>query len=92
MGKNLNSQRLKEIGNEGVICMICDSTNVFNLGRTGSEGDVRRSLVKIIERLKKRIVITSFASNVARMETIFYCAKKNWKTNSFGWAVNAKNF
>ena len=76
VGKNLNSQRLKEIGNEGVICMICDSTNVFNLGRTGSEGDVRRSLVKIIERLKKRIVITSFASNVARMETIFYCAKK----------------
>ena len=76
MGKNLNSQRLKEIGNEGVICMICDSTNVFNLGRTGSEGDVRRSLVKIIERQKKRIVITSFASNVARMETIFYCAKK----------------
>ena len=76
VGKNLNSQRLKEIGNEGVICMICDSTNVFNLGRTGSEGDVRRSLVKIIERQKKRIVITSFASNVARMETIFYCAKK----------------
>ena len=76
VGENLNSQRLKEIGKEGIICMICDSTNVFNLGRTGSEGDVRRSLVKIIERQKKRIVITSFASNVARMETIFYCAKK----------------
>ena len=56
--------------------MICDSTNVFNMGRSGSEGDVRKSLIKIIERQKKRVVVTSFASNVARMETIFYCAKK----------------
>ena len=55
--------------------MICDSTNVFNMGRSGSEGDVRKSLIKIIER-QKRVVVTSFASNVARMETIFYCAKK----------------
>ena len=76
VGGNLNTQRLKEIGEEGVMCMICDSTNVLNAGRAGSEGDVRKSLLKIIERLKKRVVITSFASNVARMETIFYCAKK----------------
>ena len=56
--------------------MICDSTNVFTPGRAGSEADVRESLVKIMENKTKRIIVTSFASNVARMETIFYCAKK----------------
>ena len=76
VGKNIDSKRFKEIGNKGVIAMICDSTNVFSLGRSGSENDVRSSMLKIIERLKKRIIVTSFASNVARMETVFYCAEK----------------
>ena len=56
--------------------MICDSTNVFSPGRAGSELDVRKSLLKIMEKKKKRIVVTSFASNVARMESVFYCAEK----------------
>ena len=56
--------------------MICDSTNVLYPGRAGSESDVRDSLLNIIEKQKKKIIVTSFASNVARMETVFYCAKK----------------
>ncbi len=76
IGDNINSKRLKEIGKEGVITMICDSTNVFSAGRAGSELDVRKNMLKVLERLEKRIIITSFASNVARMETAFYCAEK----------------
>ncbi len=76
IGGNINSERLKEIGNEGVLAMICDSTNVFSAGRAGSELDVRKNLLKVFERLKKRIIVTSFASNVARMESVFYCAEK----------------
>ena len=76
IGGNINSERLKEIGNEGVLAMICDSTNVFSMGKSGSELDVRKSMLNIMSRLKKRIIITSFASNVARMETAFYCAEK----------------
>ena len=76
IGENINSKRLKEIGKEGVITMICDSTNVFSAGRAGSELDVRKNMLKVTERLNKRIIITSFASNVARMETAFYCAEK----------------
>ncbi|MDC0215519.1 ribonuclease J [Candidatus Pelagibacter sp.] len=76
IGEKINSERLKEIGNEGVLAMICDSTNVFSVGKSGSELDVRNSILKIMQRLKKRIIVTSFASNVARMETIFYCAEK----------------
>ena len=76
IGENINSKRLKEIGKEGVIAMICDSTNVFSSGRAGSELDVRKNMLKVMERLNKRIIITSFASNVARMESAFYCAAK----------------
>ena len=76
VGEKINSSRLKEIGKKGVMAMICDSTNVFSIGRSGSESDVRKSLLNIISKYKKRIIVTSFASNVARMETIFYCAEK----------------
>ena len=76
IGGKINSDRLKEIGNEGVLAMICDSTNVFSIGKSGSELDVRKNILNIMQRLNKRIIVTSFASNVARMETIFYCAKK----------------
>ena len=76
IGDKINSEKLRKIGNEGVLAMICDSTNVFSIGRSGSELDVRKSLLNIMSKLKKKIIVTSFASNVARMETIFYCAQK----------------
>ena len=76
IGEKINEKRLKKIGDEGILAMICDSTNVFNPGRAGSESDVRSSLLKIMQNRTKRIIVTSFASNVARMESIFYCAEK----------------
>ena len=76
IGSKIDSKRLREIGDEGVLAMICDSTNVFSIGRAGSELDVRKSLLDIMGRLKKRIIVTSFASNVARMESVFFCAEK----------------
>ena len=82
VGDNMNSKRLIEIGKEGVLTMICDSTNVLSVGRSGSEKDVRDSMLEIIEKQKKRVIVTSFASNVARMETIFYCAEKTGRNIS----------
>ncbi len=76
IGDKVDEKKLKLIGDAGVIAMICDSTNVFSPGRAGSENDVRESLLKIISSQKKRVLVTSFASNVARMESIFYIAKK----------------
>ena len=76
IGNKIDENKLKKIGDDGVLSMICDSTNVFSMGRSGSELDVRKNMLKIIERLKKRIIVTSFASNVARMESVFYCAEK----------------
>tara|TARA_B100001123_G_scaffold185155_1_gene211980 strand:+ start:7129 stop:8793 length:1665 start_codon:yes stop_codon:yes gene_type:complete len=76
IGETINEKKLKQIGDDGVLAMTCDSTNVFSPGRAGSELDVRKSLLKIMENKKNKIIVTSFASNVARMESIFYCAKK----------------
>jgi len=76
IGDKINEKKLKEIGSEKVLAMICDSTNVFSPGRAGSESDVRESLFKIMSLKSKRIIVTSFASNVARMESVFYCAEK----------------
>ncbi len=76
IGDKINEKKLKEIGNNKVLAMICDSTNIFSPGRAGSELDVRESLLKIMSLKSKRIIVTSFASNVARMETIFYCAER----------------
>ena len=80
IGGTIDEKKLKEIGEKGVASMICDSTNIFNPGRAGSESDVRNSLLKIMEIKTQRILVTSFASNVARMESIFYCAKKTGRS------------
>ena len=76
LGKKMDEIKLKEIGKKGVLAMICDSTNIFTEGRSGSEKDVRESMLSVFERIKKRIVVTTFASNAARMETVFKCAEK----------------
>ena len=80
IGGNIDEKKLKKIGEKGNITMICDSTNIFNPGRAGSEFDVRESLLRIMQNKTKRILVTSFASNVARMETVFYCAKKTGRS------------
>jgi ribonuclease J len=82
VGKNIDEAKLKDLGKKDIIAMICDSTNIFSEGRSGSELDVRNSLLNIMENKKNRIMVTSFASNVARMETIFYCAKKTGRNIS----------
>ncbi len=76
IGEKTDVKKLTELGKNGVLAMVCDSTNIFNLGTSGSEILVRTGLLTILEKMKNRIVITSFASNVARMETVFKVAEK----------------
>ncbi len=82
IGSQIDEKKLKSIGDTGVSAMICDSTNIFSPGRAGSESDVRDSLLRIMTPKTNRILVTSFASNVARMESIFYCAKKTGRNIS----------
>lgn len=70
VGLSTDEQRLKEVGEEGVLAMVCDSTNVFVDGVSGSEGDVRDNLENLVERFDGRVAVACFASNVARLETI----------------------
>ena len=61
---------LTRFGDEGVLAMVCDSTNVFTPGRAGSEAAVKSSLSTLLSGMKGRVAVTAFASNVARVDTI----------------------
>ncbi|EFG83500.1 ribonuclease J [Novacetimonas hansenii] len=63
------------LGREGVLAMVCDSTNVRTEGPSASEADVRQEMTKLIATLEGRVAVTCFASNVARVETIAKAAK-----------------
>ncbi|GGC49817.1 MBL fold hydrolase [Siccirubricoccus deserti] len=63
------------LGEEGVLAMVCDSTNALVEGHSGSEAEVRRNLAAIIRGLKGRVAVTCFATNVARVESIARAAE-----------------
>jgi len=74
VGLNADVERLREIGDEGVLALVGDSTNVFSPGHSGSEGDVRESLIGLLGRYRNRIAVACFATNVARVESIALAA------------------
>lgn len=75
LGKKADEELLKSYGDEGVLALVCDSTNVFNKGSSGSEGDVRKSLIDIIAGCPQMVVVSTFASNLARLDTIIHAAQ-----------------
>jgi len=74
LGDVTDEAALIGIGDEGVLAMVCDSTNVFQPGTAGSEADVRESLIELIRELKGAVAVTAFASNVARLESVVAAA------------------
>ena len=70
VGGDIDEARLRAIGDEGVRAIICDSTNVFTPGTSGSEADVAASLIGLLKQCEGRVAVTTFASNVARLESI----------------------
>lgn len=70
LGPVTNDAVLRKIGDEGVLAMICDSTNVFSRGESGSETTVKESLKSLIALQKGRVAVTTFASNVGRVVSI----------------------
>jgi ribonuclease J len=63
------------LGDEGVLAMVCDSTNAMVEGHSGSEADVRRALAALVRDLRGRVAVTCFASNVARVESVALAAQ-----------------
>ena len=71
VGVPATAAELTAIGDEGVLALVCDSTNVFNPNSSGSEGAVRAALLDEVARHRgKRVLVTTFASNVARLQTL----------------------
>jgi ribonuclease J len=67
IGAPTDEARLKALGDEGVLALVCDSTNVLREGESPSERDVAKNLALLIGEAKGRVVVTTFASNVARL-------------------------
>jgi ribonuclease J len=75
VGERTDVDTIKRLGDEGVLAMVCDSTNVFQEGVAGSEGDVKVALADLISGLKGRVAVGCFASNVARMDSVIRAAE-----------------
>lgn len=76
LGSKTDRETLTKYGDEGVKALICDSTNVFCSEQSSSEKEVRENLIELVKKYKKnRIIVTCFASNLARLETCYYAAK-----------------
>ena len=84
VGPSTDVAALAALGEEGVLAMICDSTNAMVEGHSGSEGDVRRSLAALVRDLKGRVAVTCFASNVARVESVALAARAAGRTVAVG--------
>ncbi|RZJ18566.1 MAG: ribonuclease J [Brevundimonas sp.] len=75
VGERTDVEFIQKLGDEGVLAMVCDSTNVFVDGVAGSEGDVKVALASLIADLKGRVAVGCFASNVARMDSVIRAAE-----------------
>jgi ribonuclease J len=80
IGETTDEAKLRAMAEEGVLAMVCDSTNVFVEGSTGSESEVRRKLTEVIRRCTGKVAVTAFASNVARVETALEAARLSGRT------------
>lgn len=72
-----DTDALRRFGNDGVLALIGDSTNVFNEGHAGSEATVRANLIELIGRYRGKVAVACFATNVARVESIALAAHAN---------------
>jgi ribonuclease J len=77
LGAETEAARIQKLGDDGVLALVCDSTNALQQGHSGSEAKVRESLTQLIGTLKHRVAVTAFASNVARLESIAHAARSH---------------
>ena len=77
VGGKFDDNKYKELNNLDIDLLVCDSTNSIIPGRSGSESEVRDSLIEIISGIKGRVFISTFASNVARLTSVAEAAAIN---------------
>ncbi|TPW30472.1 ribonuclease J [Pararhizobium mangrovi] len=76
LGPLTNADRFREIGDEGVLALMCDSTNAMREGVSPSEQEVAEGLEGVIANAKARVAVTSFSSNVGRIRSVIQAATK----------------
>lgn len=77
LGEKTNEDKMRQVGDAGVLALVCDSTNVFNVEPSGSESKVRDTITRMLATKKGKIFCATFSSNVARVDTLAQAAKHN---------------
>jgi ribonuclease J len=75
LGDPSTEAELRAIGDEGILALVCDSTNVFVDAPSGSELGVRAGLDEVVREADCRVLVTTFASNAARLKTLGHVAQ-----------------
>lgn len=80
IGDDFDHEAVTALGESGVLAMVCDSTNVFEEGESGSELSVREALVEVVRAQEGRVAVAAFASNVARVASAVHAAVENQRS------------
>ncbi len=75
LGRGMDEKRLRELGEEGVDALVCDSTNVLREGFSPSEADVAATIMDIVRHATGRVAVTTFASHVDRISSAVKAAR-----------------
>ncbi len=77
VGEVTDESAFRKIGDEGVLALVCDSTNATSEGESGSEATVRKKLIELISACEQGVAVTQFASNIARLQSVAEAARIN---------------
>jgi ribonuclease J len=92
VGPTSDEAALQRLGDAGIAALICDSTNVFEATRSGSEGSVLEGLTSLIAKCPYRVAVACFASNIARLQTIAEAARVNERQVVISGASLKRNY
>lgn len=92
VGERADEAALTRLGDEGVLAMVCDSTNALDPGRSGSEGALLPNILDVVKTCSGRVAVTCFASNIARLRTLAAVAAATGRSMVLAGTSLKRNF
>ena len=81
--KTMDLERIRELGKEGILLLLADSTNVERSGHSPSEQTIGKTLMRLFDGVKGRVIVTTFASNIHRIQQIIHASSAHNRKVAF---------
>ncbi len=81
--KTMDLERIGELGKEGILLLLADSTNVERSGHSPSEQTIGKTLMRLFDGVKGRVIVTTFASNIHRIQQIIHASSAHNRKVAF---------